>query len=379
MTRSLFTLVFFFCAQFLFAQHSIRIELVGLPANHNNSNSLYIAGAFNSWNPKNEQYKFQQDEKGRYFILLKLNSGSFEYKITRGGWDKVECSKSGGAIGNRVLKVDADVTIELTIDGWQDQFNAKPKISTASPNVRIIDTAFFIPQLQRTRRIWIYWPNEATNARHSRYPVLYMHDGQNIFEDTSSFSGEWGIDEFLDTTQLKNCIVVGIDNGKDKRSNEYNPYDHERFGKGEGDAYVDFIVNTLKPYIDKNYPTLKEKKHTFIAGSSMGGLISMYAVMKYPKVFGGAGVFSPAFWTAPKIFDDLKKKSKKINSNIFFYVGKLEGERMMPDMLKAVECLSGKSKSKIKNVILDDGKHDEATWRKEFPLGYQWMVFGADR
>jgi len=303
-----------------------------------------------------------------------LNSGSHEYKITHGGWDKVECSKNGVGIANRILKVETNATVEISVEGWQDQFNAKPKLSTASKNVHIIDTAFWIPQLKRKRRVWIYVP-VAKPLHETRFPVLYMHDGQNVFEDTSSFSGEWGVDEFLDSSHLRECIVVAIDNGANKRLNEYNPYDHDRFGKGEGDEYVDFIVKTLKPFIDKNYQT--QRSRSYIAGSSMGGLISMYAAMKYPKVFAGAGVFSPAFWTAPKIFEDIKRKSKKIKANIFFYAGKQESDQMVTDILKAFQNLAAKkSKAKIKIVIRDEGKHNEATWRKEFPSGFAWMLYG---
>ena len=102
----------------------------------------------------------------------------------------------------------------------------------------------------------------------------------------------------------------------------------------------------------------------------------MYAVIKYPKVFGGVGVFSPAFWTSPGLPDALKKNSKKIKSNIYFYAGKREGEQMVPDMLKAMEILSAKSKSKIKTVIRDEGQHNELRWRIEFPAGYEWMRYG---
>ena len=166
--------------------------------------------------------------------------------------------------------------------------------------------------------------------------------------------------------------------------NEYSPYDFNLEGlgtlstsnKGEGSAYVDFIVRTLKPFIDKNYRTVKNKANTAIAGSSMGGLISLYAVLKYPRIFGAAGVFSPAFWVAPAIFDDIKAKGKKVNSKIYFFAGKLEGERMVPDMLKAYEAMSKVSKSKMRAVIRDDGKHNEATWRKEFPLFYKWINTG---
>jgi len=191
------------------------------------------------------------------------------------------------------------------------------------------------------------------------------------------------VDECIDSMKKK-CIVVAIDNGAGKRINEYCPYDfslktlglsdRDTLNKGEGDQYVDFLVKTLKPFIDKNYRTLKDKKNTFIAGSSMGGIISMYAVLKYPKVFGGAGIFSPAFWVGPKIFDDIKSKGKKVRSRIYFYAGKLESESMVPDMLKAFDEMKVVSKSKMIAVIRDEGKHNEPTWRKEFPLFYEWMI-----
>ena len=292
------------------AQEKIRIEIKSLPSNSPDNSSIFVAGNFNGWNPQNKNYQFQKNEKG-YFLELSLNEGSYEYKITRGGWDKVECTKEGKDVGNRTLKADAEATIEVSVEGWKDLFSSssQPRKSTANKNVRVIDTAFFIPQLNRKRRVWIYLPL-SYNSSTKKYPVLYMHDGQNVFDDATSFSGEWGVDEALDTLGLKykECIVVGIDNGGDKRLNEYCPYDfnlggiaaNNRSNVGEGGKYVDFLAKTLKPYIDKKYRTLKDSKNTFMAGSSMGGLISMYALLKYPKVFGGAGVFSPAFWVGPK-------------------------------------------------------------------------------
>ncbi len=264
-------------------------------------------------------------------------------------------------------------TTRLEIEDRQDKYPSKKTTSSASKNVRIIETSFFIPQLNRNRRVWIYLPENYTSSK-TKYPVLYMNDGQNIFEDSSSFSGEWGVDEFLDSTSTKNCIVVAIDNGGDKRMNEYNPYDNTRFGKGEGDAYVDFIVKTIRPYIHKNYRVLKCRKKTIIAGSSMGGLISMYAALKYPKVFGGAGVFSPSFWVSPEIYSYIESKGKKVKSKFYFYAGKEEGESMVPDMLRAFEQMAKVSKSKMITVIRDDGKHNEATWRNEFPLFYNWVI-----
>ncbi|OSZ77361.1 hypothetical protein CAP36_13260 [Chitinophagaceae bacterium IBVUCB2] len=369
-----FTLIIatFFLILAVCSQNTIRLEIKALPAYHSADDNIFAAGSFNSWNPQNQNYKFKKDEKGNYYLELKLNSGSYQYKITRGGWENVECTKDGAGIENRVFKIEGDAMIELSIAGWQDKFSSKPKLSSASKNVHIIETAFFIPQLNRNRRIWIYLPENYVSSK-IKYPVLYIHDGQNVFEDSSSFSGEWGVDDFLDSTQSRNCIVVAIDNGGDKRMNEYNPYDNIRFGKGEGDAYVDFIANTLRPYINKNYRTLKCRKKTYVAGSSMGGLISMYAALKYPKIFGGAGVFSPSFWIAPEIYSYLQTQGKKVKSKIYFYAGKEEGESMVPDMLKAFEQMAKVSKSKMTTVIRDDGKHNEATWRNEFPLFYNWI------
>src|SRR6188508_1878871 len=174
------------------SQQKIRIGINALPANNPDNSAIFIAGSFNGWNPQNKNFQFQKNEKG-YFLELSLNAGSYEYKITRGGWDKVECSKEGKDVGNRTLKVEADANVEVSVEGWKDLFisSNQPRKSTANKNVRIIDTAFFIPQLNRTRRVWVCLPS-TYNSSSKKYPVLYMHDGQNVFDDATSFSGEWG-------------------------------------------------------------------------------------------------------------------------------------------------------------------------------------------
>jgi predicted alpha/beta superfamily hydrolase len=364
------------------SQAAVKIVLRNVPAYTKSDADIYAAGSFNGWNPQDAQYKFQQDDKGNFVLNLQLNPGSYEYKITRGGWDKVECKAQGIGVANRILKVEGPAAVEINVEEWQDHFPPLKRASTSSKNVRIMDTAFWMPQLKRKRRVWIYLPEDYATSR-KRYPVLYMHDGQNVFDDATSYSGEWGVDEFLDSTRMKKCIVVGIDNGGDKRLNEYCPYDFSLTGiaannktnKGEGGLYADFLVKTLKPFIDKRYRTAKDKKNTFVAGSSMGGLISLYAVLKYPTVFGGAAVFSPAFWVSgSKIYQDIRKKGKSVRSKVYFFGGKLEGGSMIPDMLKAFQGMAAVSKSTMTTVIRDEGLHNEATWRKEFPLFYEWLM-----
>ena len=371
--RSSGLLALLFLTLVLFSQHRVRFIISSLPAN--SGDSLYLAGSFNGWNPQNEAYRFQKDASGNYFVETKLAEGMHEYKVTRGSWSKVECRNNGSDIQNRFVKLASDSAVSLSIEEWADHFTRKPRVSTARKSVHVIDTAFRIPQLNRARRVWIYLPPGYSSSQ-KQYPVLYMHDGQNVFDDSTSFAGEWGVDEILDSIseKKKEIIVVAVDHGGGKRINEYCPYDMVRFGKGEGDQYLEFLVKTLKPFIDKNYRTQKSKENTFIAGSSMGGSISMYAVLKYPKVFGGAGVFSPAFWVGPKIFDDIKAKGKRVNAKIYFYCGDQEGDSMVPDMKRAFEEMRKVSKSKMACVIRPDGKHSEWVWRQEFPLFYLWLV-----
>jgi predicted alpha/beta superfamily hydrolase len=351
------------------AQYNVRLELTS-SAPVNTGDTLYLAGSFNGWNPADPKYGFLPGKT----LVISLPAGGFEYKITRGSWERSECKADGSSVPNRQLILQSDTVLRLRVEEWSDRVAPKPKQSTASRQVQVLDTAFYIPKLNRTRRVWIYLPEDYTTDLSIHYPVLYMHDGQNLFEDTTSYSGEWGVDEYLDSIKMKKCIVVGIDHGGEKRMNEYSPFNHEEFGKGEGAAYVDFVAKKLKPFIDKKFRTIRNRQHTFIAGSSMGGLISMFAVLRHPRVFGGAGVFSPSFWVSDEINQYIRKRGKKYKGLVYFYAGKQEGEQMVQQLLKGFEILSSVSKAKSTVVIRNDGMHNETTWRKEFPLFYQWLL-----
>lgn len=371
---------FAFCWAILFisvisdAQYKVNFVIEKLPSYQRSSDTIYLVGNFNNWNPRDPKFALKQIN-GRYGITIELPKGRHEYKFTEGGWNKVESGNNGFPTENRSIILETDTTINVEIEHWADHFPKKERVSTASRNVHIVDSDFYIPQLDRHRRIWIYLPDSYTTSGKT-YPVLYMHDGQNVFDDATSGFGEWGVDEALDSLGPKHreIIVVAIDNGGEKRLNEYSPYDMEKYGKGEGDQYVDFLVQTLKPYIDKHYRTKKDGKNTFIAGSSMGGLISFYAILKYPKVFGGAGVFSPAFWITPQLKNIDPQKAKKVKGKIYFYAGQMESESMVPDMLNVFEQMRKGSKAKMQSVIRAEGKHNEPAWRKEFPLFYQWII-----
>ena len=338
--------------------------------------TVYLTGDFNNWNPKNDAHQFKINKQSQLQLTLSLTVSIVNFKITKGSWEKVECNAYGEGITNRSLKLNNDTTIYLKIPGFTDQFTNKIVESTRSKNVKILDSAFYIPQLGVKRRIWVYLPTSYQKGK-MKYPVMYMHDGQNLFDKVTSGFGEWGVDEILDSiykSDDKESIVVGIDHGGGDRLLEYNPFD-SRFGKGKGDAYVDFIVKTLKPLIDQNYRTLKTPKTTSIIGSSMGGLISLYATLKYPKIFGVAGVFSPAFSVAPLIYDFAEKNKLKKKTRIFFLAGELESKEMVPNMRKMYDLLikKGYPAANLKFVIQPDGQHSEWFWHREFPEFYKWL------
>ncbi|HKO75981.1 MAG TPA: alpha/beta hydrolase-fold protein, partial [Flavobacterium sp.] len=232
--------------------------------------------------------------------------------------------------------------------------------STASKQV----STFTIeaPQLKTSRKIWLYLPkNYETSTK--KYPVIYMHDAQNLFDAKTSFAGEWNVDEKLDSLNAQ-VIVVGIENGGDKRLEELTPYKNEKYGGGNADKYLEFIVNTLKPEIDKKYRTKTNAKNTTIMGSSLGGLVSFYAVIKYPDIFGKAGVFSPAFWINRKDINDYMSNSKKLKAKIYFLCGDSEGDddSMVTD-LNHMEKLLNTNRCYClhlnKKVIVNGGHHNE--------------------
>jgi metallo-beta-lactamase class B len=377
----------FFSAFILFiffakAQFSVRLIVTAVATKQNDD--IYVSGTFNNWTPKDERYKLKPFAGGRKSIVIKdIAAGNYAFKFTRGTFDKVECTNDGRDITDRIVDVNADVSQEITIAGWKDDYPDKPKRYTASPQVKVMDTAFKMPQLNRTRKIWVYLPKGYASSTKT-YPVLYMHDGQNLFNEQTAYSGEWGIDECLDSLQQKlgkDCIVIGIDNGGDKRMSEYSPYDYSLKNtfatpenKGEGKAYVDFLVQTLKPYIDTKYRTKKGPDFTFIAGSSMGGLISAYAIMQYPQVFGAAGVFSPSFWLAPDIYKQAASFSTTTMPRFFMYAGAKEDATMVTNVTKMEAILKTKPRYEITTQISPLGQHNEAYWKLVFPGFYAWLM-----
>jgi metallo-beta-lactamase class B len=337
-----------------------------------------MAGSFNNWNPNDTNFKLTKVDN-RYKLTIPDYKGNEEYKFTRGSWTTAEGDSSGNVIKNRTLGDVVNGVINVSIAGWEDKKIKEIVTSTALPNVKIMSNRFLIPQLNKFRRVWIYLPNDYETNLTKRYPVLYMHDGQNCFDKTTAFSNEWGIDETLSSKQNNGdngCIVVAVDNGGASRLDEYSPYNNPKYGGGQGDAYVDFLALTLKPFIDSAYRTFSDKKNTAMAGSSMGGLITTYAMFKYPDLYGKAGIFSPAYWFSNQLYTYVLHKSKSNNQKFYFICGQTEGSKMAmwQDSMCIVLQQKGYIKDKdFKNIIKQNGTHTEVFWSAEFGACYDWL------
>ena len=355
----------------------VKITVTSVPENTDKQSKIFMASSMNSWNPNDSDFELKKDSVGNFSIEIPKGNGKVEYKFTQGNWETAETDLNGNAIENRSFTFnDKPQEIENQILSW-----AKPveKQNTISGNVKILSENFTIPQLKTTRKIWIYLPPNYENSK-KKYPVIYMEDGQNLFNEATSFSGEWKVDETMEAFSkngILEAIVVGIDNGGSERLNEYSPWKNEKYGGGNGSLFTEFLVKTLKPYIDKRYRTLSQSKNTALIGSSMGGLISLYAGTKYPNIFGKLGIFSPAFWFAE---NDLKRflnrnSSKLKNTKFYFLSGTKESEDMVSDIREIVEILEkkGVSKQNIQTKFDDYGTHSESYWAKEFPAAVKWL------
>ncbi len=362
-----------FCFQKTLAQVTFVIDK--LPENTSENVNIFISGDFEGWS--GGQAAYQLSEKNRqFFITIPKPSKPIQFKFTQGSWDSVEVNTNGEQLENRTYNIVNQLdTLRFQITGWH---TITEKKTTAAKNVSMLSEAFEMPQLEnRKRKIWLYLPPDYENSQRN-YPVLYMHDGQNLFDDLTSFSGEWQVDETLNALYEEKklaFIVIGIENGGSKRLDEYSPWNSEKYGGGEGDLYVDFIVETLKPYVDANFRTLTDAKNTGLIGSSLAGLISHYGALKYAEVFGKIGIFSPSFWLSNSSFDFAKSHSNLKASKLIFLAGDEEGDDVIPNLEKMIAIMTQNGfppKNQILKII-PGGKHNEQLWATNFKDAIVWL------
>ncbi|MEI6410497.1 MAG: alpha/beta hydrolase-fold protein [Bacteroidota bacterium] len=357
---------------------NIKLQIHSLPSATPKETRFYLASNFNNWLPDDPDHAFKPDENGLYQLQLQVETDILEFKITRGSWASAEGNAQGRERANRVFELAADTQeIIIDIESWTD---ISPKNSTL--NMVLLHPDFLIPQLGRRRRIWACLPNDYWINPDKHYPVVYMQDGQNLFDNPEAIFGSWGIDKALNRLFTRSHneaqpfpIIIGIENGGDDRINEYAPWHNPEHGGGEGAQYLEFLADTLKPFIDKQLRTLPERAHTGVMGSSMGGLISLYAALERPDVFGMAGVFSPSLWFSKEIFQLAGKPKNTQPVRILFMAGQQESEDMVVDLLDLYETLldAGHDEHNMHYDLHSDGTHSEGFWAREFEHALSWL------
>ncbi|MDX1655510.1 MAG: alpha/beta hydrolase-fold protein, partial [Candidatus Competibacteraceae bacterium] len=268
---------------------------------------------------------------------------------------------------------------------------------------RVVSLSLMMPQLQHHRRqVWIYLPPGYDDEKNRRYPVLYMQDGQDLFDPLAidgddpylseavavqlrerlRWYGNWQVDRTLDRLALEGkfpgLIVVGISSRDGDRTAEYSPWLWSGTARASGEAYVDFIVQTLKPYVDRRYRTLPDRSHTGIAGSSLGGLISLYGGLKYQQVFSKIGAFSPVLTeqvSGRRMVDYIRRRGSSHPMKIYLDLGSSEPGfgpvEPVYQVLRAVGFLD-------RNLwfrAIDGGRHRIEYWRRRFPAALLWLYF----
>ena len=351
---------------------------VTVPSSTPISDTVFVAGDFQGWDPRNPSYALTRQLDGRWTITLPLPAGQpIQFKFTRGGWPRVEKGPNGEEIANRQLTPDGVSTYDFTVARWADL--GPPGTITGH-----VESFTYLPFLAG-RKIWVYLPPDyATSTRH--YPVLYMHDGQNLFDANTSFAGEWQVDEACESLiasgEIAPVIVIGIENGPN-RLTEYTPWPDPSYGGGGGDVYLTAIRDILKPEVDRRYRTLIGESHTYMAGSSLGGLISAYAGYHYAGTFRRVACVSPSLWWDDQhMIADAAAQGRPDVAKWYQDMGTMEtGGSSDPQYIADLRALRDVLVSQgfmldvdLKHVEAAGHRHNESYWAQRVPNMLKFLI-----
>jgi len=351
----------------------IRITFVLTSPDLPDNTSVYITGSveqLGSWNPG----KVKMDSRGNHTWTKEITINgplSIEYKYTLGTWEREGAQADGSPLSNFVVDASQDRTVKDTVLFWTKGARKRVNHGQITGTVRYHRGLKGAGLQDRDLIVWLPPGYETDKTR--RYPVVYMHDGQNIVDPvTSAFGVDWSIDEtateLIKKKSIEPIIVVGIYNTSD-RMKEYIPGD-------KGTAYMNFVVNTVKPLIDSTYRTKPDRKNTIVGGSSAGGIISFMLVWEHSDVFSKAICMSPAFRSlSPGGWDytlTVQRSSRPTNP-IFLYIdnGALGlDSQLQPGIDAMLTALKSKGYSEGRDflfLLAPTAKHSEADWAKRFP------------
>lgn len=351
-----------------------------LTTDEDDARPVYISGIFNNWRTQDKDYLMQKIGNNSYQYEFPNDFDYPEvllYKFTKGDWSEVEIDANGNRTENRSTRKKSGVQNEF-VSRWRK--NWLPFKQSFLPQVLLISDEFEIPQLNKTRKIWALLPHDYDSSNES-YPVMYLQDAQNLFNEDAPY-GNWEIDKKLAVMaeyKIGKIIIIAIEHAEKDRIKEYN-VGKTVLGKGQGKKYIRFVTETLKPFVDNNFRTKKEREFTGIGGSSMGGLITVFSGLMYPEIYGKLMVFSPSLWVVPKLVIDSDNENTE-DTKIYLYAGGDESETMIEHVKTFKKNMIAsefvKDKMKINLSINMKGKHSERYWSDEFPKAIEWLFFNT--
>jgi predicted alpha/beta superfamily hydrolase len=353
---------------------------VKAPASTPGDAKLYLAGdaqPLGAW--KQDGVELKKGADGVYAGQVKLPAEQeVQYKVTRGSWDTVEKNADGSEMANRTFRPTKDSTVDVEVAAWADQVGQLKH--TASGDIRVHEK-FASKNLGNERRLLVWLPPGYETSAPQRYDVLYLHDGQNAFDDWTSFAGEWGADEtaakLIEQKKIRPIVIIAIENNNRRMDECTMSRDAARNAGGDGAKYARFVAEEVKPFIDKTYRTKPARENTAVAGSSLGANISLEIARAYPETFGLVGALSPAAW-----WND-SEMLKRFEADVVWMKGKrfwidigtdegedaarkqsyVESARRLEAILKKGGLAEGKD---YQFKVIQGAQHNERAWRARF-------------
>jgi predicted alpha/beta superfamily hydrolase len=356
-----------------FASQSLSV-IVNIPPNTPANDLIYLTGDGSplcSWTPLCRALGKIQTSTYQAEVDLPDDATTATFKITRGSWDTEAADGAGHALSNIVVNLTPPSTQAiLSVANWKD---LGPLGVTG--DLRIIPH-FASPQLGNSRNLEVWLPPDYEDSPNSSYPVIYMHDGQNVFNPLTSNTGvAWGMDSTMTTLisqgKVPPAIVVAVDCIPDQRLQEYNY-------ASRGALYSDFLVHTVKPYIDANYRTLPDRGHTFTMGSSMGAAITVALLWHYADIFSeGAGLSLPVSYPDYDIYQTITDSQlPPLPVKLYLDDGSvgLDATFAEPDAEFAQDLLNlGFDASDLNYQVFPYASHSEVDWARRLAIPTQWL------
>lgn len=375
------------------------------------SSPIYLAGTVTGWNPGDPRWKLepQSDMKWRIHVPASANRRPIEFKFTRGSWDLEELTSEMKTPPNRTLpKIDASALkpgeppkIELSVAHWGDERKGFEARNASDPYRSIVATGTLtrLPvqggagtATGAMRELLVWLPPGYHDPRNSQatYPVLYLHDGQNLFEKLPQVPGEWSADETADglirSGAMRPVIIVGIPHSGAGRISEYLPTPALKDVPVQGDAHVDWLVNEVKPRVERAFRVRTGPESTGVGGSSLGAAISLHAANRYPEVFGLVLAESlPLRSGDAGAWDQWLASMQHWPRRVFLGMGgaetgpepeKASRNQTYVDAVKALDAtLKGAGLGPDRRLLVIDpaATHTEAAWAKRLPQALTFL------